>query len=143
MKVGRPHGLDGSFYVDAPLDKGATVLIGDKEFTVAERKGTDAKPIIRLTGIDDRDAAEALRGKTLTPDPGQRATGNESDNEWLIEELIGCRIEGVGEVTGVLEGMSCDVLEVGDELIPLVTDAVTKVDVENKVIEIDQGFLGL
>jgi ribosomal 30S subunit maturation factor RimM len=39
--------------------------------------------------------------------------------------------------------MSCDVLEVGDELIPLVTDAVTSVDVENKVIEIDREFLGL
>jgi 16S rRNA processing protein RimM len=140
VKVGRPHGLDGSFYVDGPLDAGATVRIGDKEFTVAERKGTDAKPIIRLSGIDDRDAAEALRGETLTTSDERPAT---SEGEWPIADLIGCRIEGVGEVTGVLEGMSCDVLEVGDELIPLVTDAVTKVDVENKVIEIDQGFLGL
>ena len=84
VKVGRPHGLDGSFYVDAPLDKGATVLIGDKEFTVTERKGTDAKPIIRLSGIEDRDAAETLRGQTLTPGNGQRATGND-DDEWPIE----------------------------------------------------------
>ena len=142
MKVGRPHGLDGSFYVDGPLDAGATVRIGDKEFTVAERKGTDAKPIIHLTGIDDREAAESLRGTTLTPTSDERPATSDND-EWLIEDLIGCRIEGVGEVTGVLEGMSCDVLEVGDALIPLVTDAVTKVDVENKVIEIDQAFLGL
>jgi len=39
--------------------------------------------------------------------------------------------------------MSCDVLEVGDELIPLVADAVTRVDVENKVIEVNREFLGL
>ena len=141
MKVGRPHGLDGSFHVDAPLETGATVRIGDEEFTVAERKGTDAKPIIRLTGIDDRDAAQALRGETLTTSDQRPATSDEG--EWLIEELIGCRIEGVGEVTGVLEGMSCDVLEVGNELIPLVTDAVTRVDVENKVIEVNREFLGL
>jgi len=140
VKVGRPHGLDGSFYIDAPLDEGATVRIGEREFTVAGRKGTDAKPIIRLEGIDDRDAAEALRGQTLETGNGERATGND---EWLIEDLIGCRVEGVGAVTGVLEGMSCDVLEVGDELIPLVTDAVTKVDVENKMIEVNREFLGL
>ena len=141
MKVGRPHGLDGSFYVDGPVDEGATVLIGDEEFTVEERKGTDAKPIIRLSGIDNRDAAESLRGQTLSPSNEQRATVNE--DEWLIEDLVGCEIEGVGKVTGVLEGMSCDVLEVGDELIPLVTDAVTRVDVENKVIEVNREFLGL
>ena len=139
MKVGRPHGLDGSFYVDAPLGEGEIVRIGDREFTVAERKGTDARPIIRLTGIDDRDAAEALRGEVLTANTTE-PLGND---EWLVEDLVGCEIEGVGRVTGVLEGMSCDVLEVGEELIPLVTDAVTRVDVENKVIEIDREFLGL
>jgi len=139
MRVGRPHGLDGSFHVDAPLAEGAVVKIGEREFTVAERKGTDAKPIIRLTGIDDRDAAEALRGEVLA-DAVEEPLG---DDEWLVEDLVGCRIEGVGRVDSVLEGMSCDVLEVGDELIPLVTDAVTKVDVENKVIEIDREFLGL
>jgi 16S rRNA processing protein RimM len=142
VKVGRPHGLDGSFYVDGPVDAGATVRIGDQEFTVAERKGTDAKPIIRLEGIEDRDAAEALRGEVLSPSNEQRATSNDED-EWLIEDLVGCRVEGLGEVTGVLEGLSCDVLEVGDQLIPLVTDAVTRVDVENKVIEVNREFLGL
>ncbi len=75
MKVGRPHGLDGSFYVDAPVDEGATVQIGDEEFTVVERKGTDAKPIIRLKGIENRDAAESLRGQD--PEPEQRGTRNE------------------------------------------------------------------
>ena len=141
MKVGRPHGLDGSFYVDAPVEEGATLRLGEREYTVAERKGTDAKPIIRLTGIEDRDAAESLRGKTLTPTSDERPATSEP--EWLIQDLVGCQIEGVGRVTGVLEGMSCDVLEVGDQLIPLVTDAVTKVDVENKVIEVNREFLGL
>ena len=141
MKVGRPHGLDGSFYVDAPVEEGATLRLGDREYTVAARKGTDAKPIIRLEGVDDRDAAEALRGETLKPaGSGELETG---DDEWLIQDLVGCQIEGVGRVTGVLEGMSCDVLEVGDQLIPLVTDAVTRVDVENKVIEVNREFLGL
>ena len=139
MKVGKPHGLDGSFHIEAPLEEGETVTIGEREYTVAERKGSDSRPIVRLDGIDDRDAAEALRGEALDsahPEP----LGEE---EWHVEDLVGCRIEGLGEVTGVLEGLSCDVLEVGGELIPLVTDAVTRVDVENKVIEVDREFLGL
>ncbi len=140
MKVGRPHGLDGSFYVDTPVEEGAVVRAGEREFTVAERKGTDTHPIIRLAGIDDRNAAEALRGESLTTSDERRAT---SEDEWLVEDLIGCQVEGIGEVRSVLEGMSCDVLEVGDELIPLVGDAVTRVDVENKVIEVDREFLGL
>ena len=141
MKVGRPHGLDGSFYVDGPVDEGATVRIGDDVYTVAARKGTDAKPIIRLNGIDNRDDAEALRGQTLSPTSDEQPAT--SEDEWLISDLIGCHIEGIGEVTGVLEGMSCDVLEVGDELVPLVADAVINVDVENKVIEVNREFLGL
>ena len=139
MRVGKPHGLDGSFYVDAPLEEGATVEIGGRTFEVVGRKGTDARPIIRLAGVDDRDAAEALRGETVrTSEPEPLGEG-----EWLVTDLVGCRVEGIGEVTGVLEGMSCDVLEAGGELIPLVTDAVKYVDVENRIIEVDREFLGL
>ena len=140
MRVGKPHGLDGSFHVDGPLEEGATVEIAGKRYEVASRKGMDAKPIVRLAGVDSRDAAAALRGQTITTGNEQQAPG---DDEWLVDDLIGCRIEGVGEVTAVLEGMSCDVLEAGGELIPLVTDAVTRVDVENRVIEVDREFLGL
>ena len=140
MRVAKPHGLDGSFYVDGPLEVGAEVEIGGSTYEVVARKGTAAKPIIRLTGVDDRDAAKALGGETITPSNEQRATGND---EWLIQDLIGCEIQGLGKVTGVLEGMSCDVLEAGGELIPLVTDAVKSVDVENRIIEINREFLGL
>jgi 16S rRNA processing protein RimM len=139
VKVGRPHGLDGSFYVDGPIEEGAEIVIAGRTHTVVKRKGTEPKPFIRVSGVDDRDGAEALRGETITLANPELL----GDDEWLIEDLVGCRIEGVGEVTGVLEGLSCDVLEVGDELIPLVSDAVTHVDVENKVIEVNREFLGL
>ena len=139
MRVGRPHGLDGSFYVDRPLEPGTLVTVGDATRAVVARKGTDAKPIVRLEGVDDRAAAEALRGAEL------RLVDEEppGEDEWLVADLVGCRVEGVGTVTGVLEGLSCDVLEVEGELIPLVADAVRRVDVERKVIEVDREFLGL
>jgi 16S rRNA processing protein RimM len=139
VKVGRPHGLDGSFYVDAPLAEGDEVVIAGRTYTVVKRKGTDPKPFIRVSGVDDREGAEALRGEAITlanPEPL-------AEDEWLIEDLVGCRIEGIGRVSAVLEGISCDVLDVDGELIPLVTDAVTNVDIENKVIEVNREFLGL
>jgi ribosomal 30S subunit maturation factor RimM len=40
---------------------------------------------------------------------------------------------------------SCDLLEVGDEavLVPLISDAITNIDLEAKRIEVDRRFLGL
>ena len=144
MRVGKPHGLDGSFHTNnrgqAPFfQPGAPVVIGGREYTIEATKGTDANPIVKLAGVDGRDAAEALRGEEIRRDDLEPA----GEGEWLVDDLVGCRIEGVGEVTGVLAGVTCDVLEAGGHLIPLVSDAVTSVDVERRVIEVNREFLGL
>jgi 16S rRNA processing protein RimM len=144
-RVGRPHGLDGSFYVEEPahgLPEGTEVLIGERRATIARRAGSDARPLIRVEGVDDRDAAQALRGQSLLVPGGREELGPE---EWYDDDLIGCRVEGLGEVRAVLHGPSCDVLEVGDErvLVPLVRDAVLTVDLERRAIEVDLAFLDL
>ena len=68
-RVGRPHGLDGSFHVTRPrgalLRLGTTVRVGDAEAEIVRRAGTDERPILRLAGHEDRAAAEALRGLDL------------------------------------------------------------------------------
>jgi 16S rRNA processing protein RimM len=144
-RVGRPHGLDGSFYVEHPgdtLTEGTGVTVAGRDRIVERRAGTDARPIVRLSGITDRDAADALRGEALIP---VERGGALSEGEWAAADLVGCRIEGLGEVRRVVEGPSCDVLEVGDggTLVPFVSDAVKRVDVEARVIEVDRAFLGL
>src|SRR3979490_2667637 len=69
-RVGRPHGLDGSFYVTGarprPLSVETVVASAGREAALTRRSGTDEHPIVRLEGIDDRDAAQALRGTELT-----------------------------------------------------------------------------
>ncbi|HEX4467692.1 MAG TPA: hypothetical protein VH025_10930, partial [Solirubrobacteraceae bacterium] len=69
-RVGRAHGLDGSFYVTgaAPrlLTLGASVSVADRRVEIVRRSGTDARPILRLQGVDSRESAEALRGSELT-----------------------------------------------------------------------------
>jgi len=58
---------------------------------------------------------------------------------------VGCDVPGIGAVTRVVSGPSCDLLEVGDEglLVPFVSDAVRRVDVAGRRIEVDLRFLGL
>jgi 16S rRNA processing protein RimM len=143
--VGRVHGRDGSFYVEAPghaFPAGLRVAIGSAEFEVAQRKGTDDRPLIRLVGIDDREAAVAVQGEPLLVDEAESPL---EQDEYLVSDLVGCEVEGLGYVERVLDGPSCDVLEVGHDgvLIPLVSDAIKRIDLQRRIIEVDREFLGL
>ena len=74
-RVGRPHGLDGSFHVTRPrpalLPLGGAVRVAETDREVVRRAGTDDRPILRLAGIDGRAAVEALRGADLWVARGQ------------------------------------------------------------------------
>jgi 16S rRNA processing protein RimM len=152
--VGRPHGLDGSFHVIRPnaqlLALDATVTVGGHERRITRRAGTDARPILRLSGCEDRTCAETMRGEDLLV---ARAAAPELEpDEWWAEDLEGCAVvdEGrrIGTVRRLLALPSCEVLEVvrsdgsGELLVPLVSDAVVSVDVGRQRIEVDGVFLG-
>ena len=142
-RVGRAHGLDGSFYVEQtaePLAPGTDVTVAGHAARVERRAGTDARPIVRLSGVGDRDAAEALRGERILVDGGDLA-----EDEYLTADLVGCEVVGIGEVRRVIAGPSCDVLEVGDDgvLVPFISDAIRRVDTADRVIEVDAVFLDL
>ncbi len=152
-RVGRPHGLDGSFHVTHPraslLDAGRTLLVGDREDEIVRRAGTDARPIVRLASCTSRTAAEALRGTDLLV-PRAEAPELEED-EWWPEQLEGCRVVDGEREVGVVRELralpSCEVLHVArdgrDELlVPLIRDAVRVVDVEDRLIDVDLAFLG-
>lgn len=142
--VGRPHGLDGSFHVRESTHafaEGSVVVVGEAERRVQRRAGTDAGPILRLEGVGDREAAAALTGETLfvADEWGEPEAG-----EWLADDLVGCQVDGMGAVVRVLTGPSCDLLELEDgTLVPLVGDAVRRIDLDARRIDIDRHFLGL
>jgi 16S rRNA processing protein RimM len=143
-RVGRPHGLDGSFKVldpDHALGAGTEVTVAGRVAPVRTRRGTATQPIVALEGVESREAAAALGGELLLV--GESDTPL-SEDEWLAEDLVGCEVEGLGPVVRVLDGPSCDVLEVGDgTLVPLVGDAVLEVDTAGRRIRVDRAFLGL
>jgi 16S rRNA processing protein RimM len=153
-RIGRPHGLDGSFYVEEPnpwlLRQGQPLLIGERQVAIGQRKGTDERPIIRVEGLPDRAAAEDARGETLL---ARRDEAPElPEDEWWAEDLEGCTVLADGREIGIVKRLislpSCEALEVkradgGEELlVPLVADAVPEVDVERGEIRIDLEFLG-
>ena len=153
-RVGRPHGLDGSFHVLAAspglLAAGATVVLAERELRIVRRAGTDSRPIVRLEGYESRNAAAALRDEELmVARVDAPALG---DDEWWAEDLEGCAVHDgrrrVGIVSRLIALPSCEVLEVqrsdraGEVLVPLVRDAVLSVDVQRREIEIDLRYLG-
>ena len=152
-RIGRPHGLDGSFHVTRPrpalLALGAQVRVGERESEITRRAGTDERPILRVAGVERREDVEALRGAELCcPRTQAQELG---EDEWWAEDLEGCRVVDGDAPVGVvrrLVGMpSCEVLEVertagADLLVPMVRDAIRSVDVAAGVIDVDVAFLG-
>jgi 16S rRNA processing protein RimM len=153
-RVGRPHGLDGSFHVLEPrpalLRLGVVVRAGGREAEIVRRAGTDDRPILRLGGVDSREAAGELGGAELLV--AREAAPALEEDEWWARDLEGCRVVDGERQLGFVERLvplpSCEALEVtgpGDEesfLVPLVRDAVRHVDVAAKVIDVDVAFLG-
>jgi 16S rRNA processing protein RimM len=154
-RIGRAHGLDGSFYVTGArprlLALGTQVTLAGRTAAIVRRAGTDARPIVRLEGIAERAEAEALRGTELTVDAIEAPQLGEG--EWWAHELEGCEVfdgeERVGVVTGLIELPSCEALEVsppggGEQLlVPMVKDAVRRVEPAARRIEVSLDFLGL
>jgi 16S rRNA processing protein RimM len=152
--VGRPHGLDGSFHVREPtpalLGVGTHVLIAGREWAIVRCDGNDRRPIVRLDGCEARDAIEPLRGEAVLVARADAPALDE--DEWWEEDLVGCEVRDgerhVGRVRRLLGLPSVDVLEVDrssehpDLLVPMVSDAVRSVDIEQKLIDVDLGFLG-
>ena len=149
-RVGRPHGLDGSFHVTRPrgvlLPLGGMLQIGAVEHEIVRRAGTEDRPILRLRGIDDRAGAEALRGEDLMVQ--RTAAPTLPEGEYWAEDLEGCVVvtaagRELGHVSQLRPLPSCEVLEVGDLLVPMVADAVLRVDIEARRIVVDAMFLGI
>ena len=149
-RVGRPHGLDGSFHVTRPrgvlLKLGGAVQIGTDMHEIVRRAGTEDRPILRLLGVDDRAGVEALRCADLLV--ARADAPSLPEGEYWAEDLEGCLVQTAdGRELGVVARLrplpSCEALEVGDLLVPMVGDAVLSVDIEAQRIVVDPRFLGL
>jgi 16S rRNA processing protein RimM len=142
-RVGRPHGLDGSFVVeDASEDPerftaGSRIFLDGKEAKVAESKHAGRRLVVRLDREAERGAALAVARSELSK------TG---DDEYYVFQLIGLAVDeeggrSLGRVQDVAPGVANDVLELDTgKALPLVEDCVLSVDLDRGRILVAQGF---
>jgi 16S rRNA processing protein RimM len=117
-----------------------TVVVAGEPRAIVRRAGTAERPILRLEGCSTREDAEALRGaELLVPEVLE-------EDEFWARDLVGCTVvDGsrvVGEVRRMIALPSCEALEVGSLLIPMVRDAIRSIDVEARRIDVDMEFVG-
>ena len=143
-RVGRPHGLDGAFFVEEPSDDprwfatGTRLLAdGQEAEVVAARRGAGGRPVIRL----DRPVP---RGTTL--EVSREALPETGEDEYYAFELVGLEVveEGgllLGRVEAVHPGPANDSLDLGGGvLLPLVAACIQAVDLEAGRILVAPGF---
>lgn len=114
-------------------------------FAVEAVQDHGAALVAKLAGIDDRDAAYALRGQEVSVARGALPAPEEDEYYW--SDLIGLTAvnrEGVelGKVDSLMETGAHDVLVVKgkrEHLIPFVAAFVGRVDLDGGTIEVDWG----
>jgi len=146
-RVGRPHGLRGDVTVavstEDPDDRftpGAVLGTDPADrgpLTVAARRRSGGLLLLRFEGIGDRDAAEALRGTSLTVS-AETLPDTDDPDEFYDHQLIGLRVRdesgrNLGTVVEVWHPPASPVLLVrrpdgSDEAVPFVRALVPTVD---------------
>src|SRR5665647_2524439 len=73
-RVGRPHGIDGSFFVEGPSDRpgrfadGATLYVGGEPAkVVVSKRGSGRRPVIKLDRPVERGTTLAVPREALPP----------------------------------------------------------------------------
>jgi len=153
LRVRLLDGTDNNLYAVASVwlarEEGDPKAVEARVRAVGSGRRGEAR--LALEGIDDRDAAEALRGRLVQADVGQLA--RLAEGEYYQYELIGCRVEDVdGRVLGVVSGIwetgAPSVLVVANEagrehLIPAASEILREVDVAARriVVDVPPGLL--
>jgi 16S rRNA processing protein RimM len=147
------HGLDGNVKVRSFAESDALFAPGNQVFITAENSD-DTQPLViercvphqkgllmRLSGINNRDMAEALTGKEILvlrnqlPEP--------ENNTWYWQDLYGLTVTDqvlgdLGTIDTIFSSGAHDILVVKnngtERLIPMHRQFVTAVDLENAVV---------
>lgn len=141
--MGRPHGIDGSFFVEQPSEDkswwktGATFLAAGAPVEVVAHRTSSGRPVIKVEPPVERGAWLEVERDQLPP------TG---EGEYYSFELVGLDVveesgRALGTVKGVTPGVANDVLELdGGVLLPMVEDCVLQVDLDARRIVVAEGF---
>jgi 16S rRNA processing protein RimM len=142
-RVGRPHGLDGSFVVEGASEDpqrftvGARVVAGEEPAIVVSSKRAGGRVVVRLDRPVERGTVLAVPRDELPP---------VEEGGYYVFELMGLEVEEeggrkLGLVQDVAPGVANDVLELDTgHALPLVAQCVLDVDLERRRILVARGF---
>lgn len=154
-RIAAPFGVKGWVKVQPYSDDPGTLMdfeswrVGRGEqqtnYTVETIQDHGKALVAKLAGIDDRDAAYALRGQEISV--AKSALPPPEEGEYYWSDLVGLTVvnrEGVelGKVDSLMESGANDLLVVKgarEHLIPFVAAFVGKVDLAGARIEVDWG----
>ena len=148
-RIGKAHGLRGEVVVEAISNRderflpGSVLYISGEPRPIATSRRHQNRWLVRFEGVDDRNAAEALRGIVVTGDP----LGDLPENEIWVHELVGASVtdtagNDLGTVVAVEANPAHDIL-VTDQgvLIPIVF--VVEHGDGSAVVDLPEGLLQL
>ncbi len=165
-RVVKAHGVTGEVVVEVRTDEPETRFAPgaalrakgsdhrERNIVVEAARAHGSRLLVRLAGVADRDAADALRGSLLVIDSEDLPPIDEPDT-YYDHQLEGLRVRttdgrDIGTVTEVLHTAAGELLavnrgEAGEVLVPFVSAIVTSVSLDACVVEIDppDGLLEL
>src|ERR1700722_8570948 len=168
-RVVKAHGIGGELVVEIRTDDPAERFapgntlrarrfrdggVQERDYVVDSAREHSGRLLVRLAGVADRDAADALRGYLFIVDSDDLPPIDEADT-YYDHQLEGLRVRTIdgreiGVVAEVLHTAGGELLAVNREqdselLVPFVAAIVTSVSLEDGVVEIDppEGLLEL
>jgi 16S rRNA processing protein RimM len=158
-RIGRPHGVRGDVSVEVRTDEperrfapGSVMTTDLGPLTVASSRAHSGRLLVHFEGVDDRTAAERLRGVLLhtSIDPHEHPTDAE---EFYDHQLLGANVDTVsgnrvGSVVEVVHLGGQDLIIVraddgAEVMIPFVAAIVPVVEPGRLVIDPPDGLLQL
>jgi 16S rRNA processing protein RimM len=165
-RVVKAHGVTGELVVEIRTDDPelrfarGTILRAkasdqrERNYVVEAVRPHGSRLLLRVEGVADRDAADALRGSVFVIDSEDLPPIDEPDT-YYDHQLEGLRMRttdgrDIGTVAEVLhtaagELLAVDRAEAGELLVPFVSAIVTSVSLDSGIVEIDppEGLLEL
>jgi 16S rRNA processing protein RimM len=158
-RVVKPHGIRGELMVDVSTDSadlrfasGAVLFVTSADgsvtrtLTVTAARPHSGRLLVRFEGVDDREAAEALRNAVLAADIASLPPIEDPDEfyDHQLEGLAAVTVTGatVGTVREVVHGAGGELLVVdrpdgGEALVPFVRAIVPEVDLSGRRVLLD------
>ena len=142
-RVGKPHGLDGSFVVEGASEdarwfaRGARLQVNGAVAEIVASKLAGGRPVIRLDVKAPRGAQLEVERAALPPT---------ADDEYYVFQLVGLNVVEetgrlLGKVSTVTPSVANDVLELdGGLALPMVEECILSVDLAAGRILVAAGF---